>query len=135
MQSHSKRKDIFLCYVKSPGNFYCTMIIGNRSSLSTSSISTSLSLFFCLLWTCLCVRNCFLLPKDFPQSSHLCTSCVFMCLFRSFFALNFLLQITQMDSMCCCMCFFKRYSFGFRTKHLWQTKLAELFPICCLLTC
>ena len=88
--------EIFLCYVKSPGNFYCTMIIGNRSSLSTSSISSSLSLFFCLLWTCLCVRNCFLLPKDFPQSSHLCTSCIFMCLFRSFFALNFLLKMGWM---------------------------------------
>ena len=52
--------------------------------------------FFCLLWTCLCVRNCFLLPKDFPQSSHLCTSCIFMCLFRSFFALNFLLKMGWM---------------------------------------
>ena len=51
-----------------------------------------------------------------------------MCLFRSFFALNFLLQITQMDSMCCCMCFFKRYSFGFRTKHLCRKNLLNCSP-------
>ena len=102
----------------------------------------SASISFTFLWLFWWFLRSFFDWKFFPHStpisrsfSHLFISWTTVCLFKFLFDWNFFWQIIHTDSICCCMCFFNRYSFVFLLKHLLHTKLLHDFsPTCCLFT-